>query len=67
MIIAANNNIHIEPFIKITLQHPLTIALQLRSPQYPPFSPVGSLRAGFDDIFYAGGKMLTQDFHILAL
>ena len=34
ILIAAASNIQIEPFIKITLQHPSTIALQFRSPQY---------------------------------
>ena len=51
MIIAAVGNIRIDPLITITLQHPSTIAVQLRSLQNI-LPSVGALPTSADDIMY---------------
>ena len=70
MIIAAANNLHIKPFLKITLQHPSSIAPRLRSSSYPPFSPIETLHSGVDgpianDIFIVDSHILTHSTSII--
>ena len=66
ILIAAASNIQIEPFIKITLQHPCSIVPYLCSRRACSFSPTTSFCAGADGNVYSDAKIFVANHHVLA-